>query len=112
MRHPILAVVSQVFIYEICLVCVKSKNYAFLVTLGSLGSISQGEAELRILQLLGKAKPTINIKTHFSVTSPPQNQSQAVVAHLECMYPRSRYFLVSMYLPNLKALKYSYWKQK
>ena len=43
------AVVLQNAIKKSCLVCVKSENYAFWVTLRPLGSIRQGKAKLRTL---------------------------------------------------------------
>ena len=44
------AAVSQYFTNESCLVCVKSEKYVVWVTLRPLGSMRQGEAELRTLQ--------------------------------------------------------------
>ena len=44
------AVVSQNVTNESCLACVKSEKYVVWVTLRPLGSIRQGEAELRTLQ--------------------------------------------------------------
>ena len=44
------AVVSQNVTNESCLACVKSEKYVVWVTLRPLGSMRQGEAELRTLQ--------------------------------------------------------------
>ena len=45
-EFPIPAVVLQSVTNKSCLVCVKSKEYSFLVTTGPLGSMRWGEAEL------------------------------------------------------------------
>ena len=47
---PIPAVVSQNVTNESCLAYVKSEKYVVWVTLRPLGSMMQGEAELRTLQ--------------------------------------------------------------
>ena len=48
-KFPIPAVVLQSVTNKSCLICVKSKRYAFLVTTRPLGSMRWGEAELHTL---------------------------------------------------------------
>ena len=47
-QFPISAVVSQNLTKESFLVCVKSKKYAFWITLSPLGSMRLGKAELHV----------------------------------------------------------------
>ena len=93
---PVFAVVSQNVTNKSFLVRVKSEKYSFWVTLRSLGSMRQGEAEIHALQYWARRSQAAYIKTHFSVTSPLQPcRSQAVVSiSTPRMYLLSGYFLV------------------
>ena len=62
----------------------------------ALGSKRRGEAELHTLQYQARWNQATYIKTQFSVSSPLQCRSQAVVCvSTPTMYPRSGYFLVT-----------------
>ena len=88
-------VASQNVINKSFFVCVKSEKYAFLVTLRPLGSMQQGKAKLRTIHYQARQSQALYIRTHFSVLSLFQCQSQAVVwVSTPWIYPQSRYFLV------------------
>ena len=75
-------------------------KYVVWVTFRPLWFIRQGEAELHTLQNKARWIQAMYIETHFSVSSPLQSRSQAVVCvSTPRMYPQSRYFLV-YYNPN------------
>ena len=94
-EFPIPAVVSQSITDKSCLICVKNENNTFLVTIRFLGSKRWGEAELHTLQDQERRSQATYTKTSFSVSSPLQCRSQAVVCvSTPRMYPRSGYFLV------------------
>ena len=81
-----------------CLVCVKSEKHAFWVTLRLLGPMQQGKAKLHTLHYQSRQSRAVYIKTHFSVSLPPQFWSQAVVCvSIPRMYPRRRHILVNDY---------------
>ena len=88
-------VVSHSVTNKSSLICVKSEKYAFLVTTRPLGSKRWGEAELHTLQDQERRSQATYTKTSFSVSSPLQCRSQAVVCvSTPRMYPRSGYFLL------------------
>ena len=61
----------------------------------SLGSMRQGDAELRYIIRSGEVKLCISKLTYFSVSSPSQCMSQAGVwVSTPRMYLQSGYFLV------------------
>ena len=73
------------------LVCVKSEQYAFWVTLRPLGFMRQGKAKIQALWYFARQSQSASIKTHFSVSLPPQCWSQALVCiGKPRMYPQSR----------------------
>ena len=92
---PVSEVVSQYVTNKSFLVCVKSKKICIL---GHLQTPMVHEARRRqdlCITILGKAKLTCDNKTLFSVSSPPQSPSKAVVClSPNRMFPRSVYFLV------------------
>ena len=72
------------------LVCVRSEIYAFWVTLRHLWSMRQGKVEINALQYFTRHSWSAFIKTHYSVSSPPQCWSQAVVrVSTPRMYPQA-----------------------
>ena len=96
-KLPIPAVDSQNVSNKSCLACAQSEKYSFWFTLRPLGSMRQGEAELHTLQYQARWNQATYIKTQFSVSSPLQCRSQAVVCvSTPRMYPRSGYFLVNI----------------
>ena len=75
-RHTFgFTVASQNVTNESSLVCVKSLEYTFWVTLRLLGSMRQGKAELSVLNHYEKRSRAAYIRTHFSVSSLPKCQS-------------------------------------
>ena len=88
------ATVSLYVTNESCLVCVKKEKYTFLVTPTLIRSMRRGKAKLRTFHNQVRRSQATYIKVHFSVSLPPQCQSQAVVCVSKPrMYPRSGYFL-------------------
>ena len=80
----------KLFLYLQYLVCVKSEKYAFWITLRLLGSMRQGKTKLRTIYYKVRRSRDANIRTHFSVSSPPQCWSQEVVCvSTPRMYPRT-----------------------
>ena len=85
-----ISVASQNVTNKSFLVCVKSEKYAFWATLKYLGTMQQVEAELSTLHYQAKGSQAAYNKTHFSISSPPQCRSQAVVCvSTPRMYPQS-----------------------
>ena len=103
LRFTIFAIVSENDNSKSCLISVKSKKYAFQVTLRPLRSMRGGKSELRTLRYHTRRSQAAYNKTHFSVTSSPQCWSQAVVCINEPrMCPRSGF---SQYRQNSKCAK-------
>ena len=75
---PVSAVGSQNVTNKSFLVCVKGEKYAFWVTLRTLGSMRQCEAEIFALQYFVRQSQSAFIKTHFSVSWPPQGNEKQV----------------------------------
>ena len=72
----------------------------------------QGEAELHTLQYQARWNQATYIKTQFSVSSPLQCRSQAVVCvSTPRMYPRSGYFLVWT-IPKRFSKKGTLWQRE
>ena len=103
---PFPAVRSQNVTNKSCLICVKSQKYPFWVTLSPPGiyeAMSNQATYITFLASWGQAR---YIKTHFSVSSPHQYRSQAVVfISITRMNPRSGYFLVFWYFDLLICAK-------
>ena len=74
-----ISVTSQNVTNKSFLVCVKSEKYTFWFTLSHLGSMRQGKAELNTLHYQARQSQAAYIRTHFSVSSPAQCQSQAAM---------------------------------
>ena len=74
-----ISVPSKNITNESFLVCDQSEKYAFWITLRHLGSMRQGKAELCTLHCMARQSQATYMRTHFSVSSPPKCQSQAVV---------------------------------
>ena len=106
-KLPIPAVDSQNVSNKSCLACAQSEKYSFWFTLRPLGSMRRGEAELHTLQYQARWNQATYIKTQFSVSSPLQCRSQAVVCvSTPRMYPRSGYFLVMNKLTSSLLLQF------
>ena len=83
---PVSAVVSQNV----------SEKYAIWVTFRPLECMRQGEDEIHTLWYFARQSQSAFFKTYFSVSSPHQCRSQAVVCIKKLsMYPQSEHFLVN-----------------
>jgi len=77
-EFPIYAFGSQSGIDKSCLICV-SEKHVILVTTRPFGPMRWGEAKLHTLQHKERRSQGKYTNTNFSVSSPPQCRSQAIV---------------------------------
>jgi hypothetical protein len=101
---PISAVAYKNVTNKSCSLCVKSEKIYSGLPSDPLWSMKQGKAKNHTLRYCSKESQALNIKTHFSVSSSSQSQSQAVVCvSTPRMHPGCGYFLVL-----IKTLSYSH----
>ena len=94
-------VISQNVTKKSSLACAMSEKYVLQFTLRPLGLIRQGKAELHTLHYQVRQSRTAYIKNHFSISSPSQCWSQAVVCvSTPRIYLQNGYFLIIIRIQN------------